>query len=420
MSEGLRRTLRVGLAASALAAGVMIPGGSTAPPAAASAAGRALAACHRRQQPLHRRRPPAVISRISPPAGRVGSTVTIRGCNLADTVSVSFSGTHAAFTVRSDNRLTTTVPAGASSGPIVVITLAGRAAARLTRTGESPSFTVIRLHFTVNVGADTAAAASLGFNLLDVAGSTSDPREVIAAVDALPPGTMALVWVGNLDNAPPGDPCPAPDFSYAQFAAQVDALKANPRVYGYYLADEPHPAVCPNAAADIRARADYIHARAPHQKAFILVQDGSDACGADLGCEYRTLRPARTDVDLVGLDPYPCHYDDSGNPVPCDDTAIVTALDAALAAGIPASAVVPVFQAFGQQGRTDGGAAYYRMPSASELASLLSIWRSVLPEPAFDYFYTYGVQCGPGSCSAPQAIANTPDVQTVVAAHNAQ
>jgi IPT/TIG domain len=419
MSEGLRRTLSVGLAASALAAGVMIPGGSTAAPAAASAAGRAPAICHRRYQRLHRRPPPAVISRISPPAGRVGSTVTIRGCNLADTVSVSFSGSHAAFTVRSDHRLTTTVPGGASSGPILVTTPAGRAA-HLTRTGKRSSFTVIRLHFTVNVGADTSAAASLGFNLLDVAGSTSNPRGVNATVDALPPGALALVWVGNLDNAPPGAPCPAPDFSDAQFTAQVEALKANPRVYGYYVADEPHPSVCPNAPADIRARADYIHAQAPHQKAFILVQDGSDACGADLGCEYRALQPARTHVDLVGLDPYPCHYDDSGNPVPCDDTAIVTAFDAALAAAIPASAVVPVFQAFGQQGRTDGGAAYYRMPSASELASLLSIWRSLLPEPAFDYFYTYGVQCGPSSCSAPEAIVDTPDVQTVVAAHNAQ
>jgi hypothetical protein len=126
----------------------------------------------------------------------------------------------------------------------------------VVRAGTSPSFTVIRLHSTVNVGAAAAAAASLGFNLLDVAGSTSNPREVNATVDALPRAAMAFVWVGNLDNAPPGDPCPAPDFSYAQFTAQVDALKANPRVYGYYIADEPHPGLCPRAAADIRARAD--------------------------------------------------------------------------------------------------------------------------------------------------------------------
>src|SRR5581483_6743826 len=122
-------------------------------------------------------------------------------------------------------------------------------------------------------------------------------------------GGKALVWVGNLDNASPGSACPAPGFSFGQFRAQVDALRRNPRVYGYYVADEPHPTVCSGAAADIRARADYIHAEAPGQTAFIVVQDGSVVCGSALGCEYRALRPARTHVDLVGLDPYPCHYD---------------------------------------------------------------------------------------------------------------
>jgi hypothetical protein len=198
----------------------------------------------------------------------------------------------------------------------------------------------------------------------------------------------------------------------------VDALKSNPRVYGYYLSDEPHPRVCPSAAADIKARADYIHATAPGQRAFIVVQDGSAACGADLGCEYRALRPARTDVDLVGLDPYPCHYDGNGHPVPCDDALISGRVASAVLSGVLEKAIVPVFQAFGQRGGSDGKTGYYRMPSAGELAAILRTWSTLVPAPAFDYFYTFGVQCSGASCPAPQAIVNTPDIRQVVELHN--
>jgi hypothetical protein len=260
----------------------------------------------------------------------------------------------------------------------------------------------------------------MGFDLFDVAGDATDPERVNVAVDSLPEGVRALVWVGNLDNAPPGSACPAPAFSWGRFTAQVDALESNPRVYGYYLADEPHPGACPGAAADIKARADYIHATAPGQTAFIVVQDGSAGCGADLGCEYRALQPARTDVDLIGLDPYPCHYDRDGNPAPCDEALISGRVEAALANGVPARSIVPLFQVFGQHGRKDGATGYYRMPSADELSAILRSWSTLVPDPAFDYFYTFGVQCSSASCPAPQAIVNSPSIWQVVRAHNAR
>jgi hypothetical protein len=288
--------------------------------------------------------------------------------------------------------------------------------AGLTRKPASRSRT---LHYTANIAPDTAAAVAMGFDLFDVAGRLTDPERVNLAVDSLPVGTRALVWVGNLDNAPRGSTCPPPAFSWRRFTAQVEALKHNPRVYGYYLSDEPHPSVCAGAAADIKARADYIHANAPGQRAFIVVQDGSAACGRDVGCEYRALQPARTDVDLVGLDPYPCHYDGNGNPVPCDDTLIIDRVDAAVTNGIPEKAIVPVFQAFGEHGRSDGRTAYYRMPSAGELTTILRTWSKLVPGPAFDYFYTFGVQCRAASCPAPQAIINTPGIRPVVETHNA-
>ncbi len=273
--------------------------------------------------------------------------------------------------------------------------------------------TPVTLHYTTNIGSNQSLALSLGFNLFDVGGSQNNPSGVNTTVNSLPTGVKALVWVGNLDNTN----C-TPGFSYAQFTAQVDALKNNSRVFGYYLADEPHPSICPSAASDILARADYIKAHAPNQKSFIVVLDGSNMCGANLGCEYAALAPGNTHVDYFGIDPYPCHYaTDQVTPVPCDNNSITQRVNSAVASGIPLSAVVPTFQAFGQAGRTDGKTVYYRLPTSSELTSMLNVWDSLVPNPAFDFSYTFGVQCS-ASCPAPQAISNTPYLQTIISNHN--
>lgn len=273
------------------------------------------------------------------------------------------------------------------------------------------------LHFAANSSSELSLADSLGFNLYDVAGSTSNPTAVNTTVNNLPTAGKALVWVGNLDNTN----C-TPGFSYAQFTAQVDALKGNSRVFGYYLSDEPHPAICPTGPSDIKARADYIHANAPTQKSFIVVLDGSNQCGTNLGCEYAALAPANTDVDLFGLDPYPCHYAADGvTPVACDNSLITSRVNSAIANGIPASQIVPTFQTFGQAGRTDGKTVYYRMPTTSELTSMLSTWQNLVPHPVFDYPYTFGSQCSPTSCVAPQAIDNdTTGIKTLIQTHNSQ
>ncbi|HSW79504.1 MAG TPA: hypothetical protein VLG47_01885 [Candidatus Saccharimonadales bacterium] len=274
------------------------------------------------------------------------------------------------------------------------------------------------LHYTANVGSGQAAAVSLGYNLLDITGSTTNPNGTKSIVDALPNGVRGLVWVGNLGNAPLNASCPAPGFTNVQFQSLVDTLNGDSKVYGYFLADEPHPSVCPNAASDIKARADYIHAHAPAQKSFIVVLDGSNACPNGLGCEYNALQPSKTDVDLFGIDPYPCHYNGT-TAVPCDNTKITGSVQTAEANGIPAAQIVPVFQTFGQEGRSDSGTVYYRTPTVSELTSMISTWNNLIAHPAFDYAYTYGVQCSANSCPAPQAISNHPELQTVVQAHNA-
>jgi uncharacterized repeat protein (TIGR03803 family) len=58
------------------------------------------------------------------PSGKVGSSVTIFGNNLTSATGVTFNGTTAAFTVVSSTQITATIPAGATSGKIQVVTSA--------------------------------------------------------------------------------------------------------------------------------------------------------------------------------------------------------------------------------------------------------------------------------------------------------
>jgi len=60
-----------------------------------------------------------------PAAGKVGAAVKILGTNLTGATSVTFNGTAATFTVLSSSEIRTTVPAGATTGPVEVVTLGG-------------------------------------------------------------------------------------------------------------------------------------------------------------------------------------------------------------------------------------------------------------------------------------------------------
>jgi hypothetical protein len=66
---------------------------------------------------------PAFVAPL-PGFGKVGQTVSILGNNLKSTSSVTFNGVTARFTASSSS-LNAQVPAGATSGPIVVTTPAG-------------------------------------------------------------------------------------------------------------------------------------------------------------------------------------------------------------------------------------------------------------------------------------------------------
>jgi uncharacterized repeat protein (TIGR03803 family) len=60
-----------------------------------------------------------------PTAGKVGASVDILGTSLAGATSVTFNGTAATFTVKSKTEITTTVPTGATTGRVQVVTPGG-------------------------------------------------------------------------------------------------------------------------------------------------------------------------------------------------------------------------------------------------------------------------------------------------------
>ena len=85
---------------------------------------------------------PPQITSFSPQSGPVGTSVTINGTGLGGTISVRFNGTPAASSVNGPGtQVTTTVPAGATTGPISV---------------QTPNGTAVTSTFTVTGGGSGA------------------------------------------------------------------------------------------------------------------------------------------------------------------------------------------------------------------------------------------------------------------------
>lgn len=112
--------------------------------------------------------PAPSIESISPFSGQRANVVTIRGDNLTDAGSVTFNGTESPnFIIIDDHLIYATVPSGATTGAIAVVTEGG--------TAESDSFTVsARNTVTVSLATD-GTDVTTGFQ---------------AMVDAAPDGTL--------------------------------------------------------------------------------------------------------------------------------------------------------------------------------------------------------------------------------------
>jgi hypothetical protein len=116
--------------------------------------------------------PPPRIDAFTPTSGPVGTGVTISGAGFTAATSVRFNGTEAAFTVAADNTISTTVPLGATTGPVSVATSGGIA------TSTSP--------FTVS-GQPTSAG------MLRV--STNPPVGTTISINGVPRNDWGLDWL---------------------------------------------------------------------------------------------------------------------------------------------------------------------------------------------------------------------------------
>jgi hypothetical protein len=268
----------------------------------------------------------------------------------------------------------------------------GRTDAKATGRVSGAVKPVPTKHLALNSSqADWAKLTSLGYNVFDVA-----PQE--DQINSLPRGGEAMLWVGAYS-------CDGTyQVSYDAFTDLVDKLGRNPKVYGWYLADEPDPKACPAVVSEIRKRADYINEHAPHQLAFISATD----------YDYRPLRPQNTHVDLIGLDPYPCF----GQTRHCDMGEIDRLVNGALAGGIPLDVIVPVFQTFGQECSRGMKATW--LPTEAELRQILARWRALVPEPVFDISYSWGrqEQWACPTLSEANGTGGQPDLQAIMKAHN--
>lgn len=246
-----------------------------------------------------------------------------------------------------------------------------------------PGASVLHYAANDNLAPDGAyAPRRLGFDLADV--------RTPAQMASLPAGVRALVYLGTCAGATPS------------FGATVRSFAGSSRLFGFYLMDGPDPARC--AATDLRAEADYIHAHVAGARTFVLEQNLASSKWPRFG-----YTPANTDIDLFGVDPYPCRSELAA----CDFAMIGRYVAAAEGSGIPESRIVPVYQAFGGGAWVDDGGGTYLLPTAAQATRIIHWWHVLVPAPVFDYAYSWGSQGGDVALGGAPAA-----VQAVFAEHN--
>jgi hypothetical protein len=145
---------------------------------------------------------PTVIS-FTPADGPVATSVVITGDDFTGTVTVKFDGVNASFTVNSDSQITTTVPAGATTGRITVTNGIGTGTsstdfivtATPTITNFTPAIGGVGTTVTIN-GTNFTAASAVRFNGVAASSFTVNSATRISAV--VPAGaTTGKITVTN-------------------------------------------------------------------------------------------------------------------------------------------------------------------------------------------------------------------------------
>jgi hypothetical protein len=202
----------------------------------------------------------------------------------------------------------------------------------------------------------THTTEAYGYNLVDV-----NPYRSL--IDALPRGQRALVWIGPYDPAT----C-AFDVSDAEVRSMLALLAGDPKVAGYYIADEADDALpayggkCQHVVAQVTARSKLVHSLAPGPFTYeVVTEPGNFAAFAKA-------------TDVLGADPYPCLVDR-----PCDMTMIPRYIAALRAAKV--AHYWGVLQAFSSR--------IWRYPTPAELQAMIQQWQQSSWQGEQTYAWSY-------------------------------
>ena len=232
-----------------------------------------------------------------------------------------------------------------SRAAIAALTLAAGALVSACTAGPTGSgapglVTHLSYRYLTDLG-NGAVDHAYGYNLVDLGPYRS-------VIDALPAGERALVWIGNYSPAR----C-AFDMSDANVRQALGTLAGDPKVAGYYLADEADDALptygghCPDVATQVTQRSRLIHQLAPGAFTYeVVTEPGNFAAFAHA-------------TDVMGADPYPCLRGHA-----CDWAKIPEYIAALNAAHVPR--YWGLLQAFGY--------GKWRAPTVAELARMIGQW----------------------------------------------
>jgi len=195
----------------------------------------------------------------------------------------------------------------------------------------------IEYRFAYSNRADQNSMPSYGYNLIDVATKSE--------ADATPAGTQGQVWLYDYDNTTCGW-----EKDDAYIKNMVSPMANDPKVAGFYFANESDPIACPNAIQQHRGRHALIKSLAPNKYTILAV----DSNWRD---HFSTQVPMWKGVaDYLVYNPYICYV---GKP--CDFAWLDTVIKAADTNGTP---YFIALQAFAEGNE-------WRWPTASEEKQML-------------------------------------------------
>jgi hypothetical protein len=148
--------------------------------------------------------PPPTITSFTPPSGTDGTTVVITGTGFTSASAVAFNGTaQPAYTVDSDTQITTTVPAGATTGPISVTAPGGTATSSTSFTvqpaiaGFNPTNGVVGTSVVIT-GSGFTGATAVAFNGTAATFTVTDDSHISTSVPSgATSGTIRVTTPGG-------------------------------------------------------------------------------------------------------------------------------------------------------------------------------------------------------------------------------